>query len=125
MVYFYNPNPTKSKDANDCVIRAFAFFFGISWEDAFLDLVKWCISKGLVRFNYRSVYTQYLLDKGFKKKKAPSKGLTIGDFCANYAHSRKVYIVSLPRHLSIVFDQDIFDIFDCSNMVMDGYWAKQ
>ena len=43
---FLNLNPLKRR-TGDCVFRALAFFFGISWREALDDLVGWAADRGL------------------------------------------------------------------------------
>ena len=121
---YYNPNPVNRIDGYDCVVRAFAFFFGVTWMRALFDIVTWCANRGLVRFNYRSSYNVYLEEKGFKRHKPPKKGLSVGQFRDEYADVYKTYIVSGPHHLTIINNKDILDISDCSEMKMDGYWVR-
>lgn len=120
---YHNLNP-KGIHTRDCVIRAFAFFFGVTWREAFLDLINWCADRGRVDFNYRSAYYDYLKEKGYPKHKAPEKGMTVEDFRDRYAKEGKTYIIQGKRHLTIISDQTIYDIGDCSLMVMDNYWER-
>lgn len=92
---FLNLNPLKRR-TGDCVFRALAFFFGISWREALDDLVGWAADRGLTSFNYRSTYNGYLLEKGYARHRAPRKGLTVSEFCAEYAERGKKYILSCP-----------------------------
>ena len=121
---YYNPNPAGRTDANDCVVRALAFFFGVTWMKAFFDIATWCANQGLVRFNYRSAYNAYLKETGYERRRPPDKGISVGQFRDEYAEEGRIYIVSTPRHLSVVSDKTLFDIGDCSNMAMDGYWIR-
>ena len=124
---FLNLNPLK-RWTGDCVFRALAFFFGISWREALDDLVGWAADRGLTSFNYRSTYNGYLLEKGYARHRAPRKGLTVSEFCAEYAERGKKYILSCPRHLTVVewpkYVDECFivDTWDCSDKVVDGYW---
>lgn len=122
--YYYNPNPLKIH-TGDCVIRAFAFFFGVTWRKAFLDLIEWCADRGLVKFNYRSVYGKYLEEKGFARNKAPEKGISVARFRDNYADINKIYIIQCPRHLTIIHQKNIIDTFDCSDRTVEGYWERK
>ena len=122
--YYINPNP-KGLHTRDCVIRAFAFFFGTTWREAFMDLINWCAERGLVDFNYRSVYNEYLKEKGYNRRSCPEKGMTVSQFMTDFADDNAVYIVSCKqRHLTIVHNKDVLDTFDCRQMTVDGYWRK-
>lgn len=121
--YYWNPNP-KKLHTDDCVIRAFSYFFGITWRKSFFDLIEWCADRGLVKFNFRSVYNKYLEEKGYLRHKAPFKGITVGRFRDEYAKEGKCYIISCKRHLTIIHDKALIDIGDCSDIEMDGYWLR-
>lgn len=120
---YYNPNP-KGLHTNDCVVRALTFFLGMSWRGAFLDIINWCADNGVVEFNRRTQYNKYLEEKGYKRQKAPRKNLTVGEFWEYFAEYDKTYIVSMPRHLTIISNRHIYDIGDCSHKKMDGYWVR-
>lgn len=120
---YYNPNP-KGLHTGDCVVRALAFFFGLSWEGAFLDIISWCIEGGVVDFNRRSIYNRYLAAKGFPRHRAPARGMTVREFCERFAKPGMTYIVSMHRHLTIVSGRVNCDIGDCSMKIVDGYWER-
>ena len=119
---YYNPNP-KGLHTNDCVVRALTFFLGLSWRGAFMDIISWCADNGVVEFNRRTQYNRYLESKGYKKHRSPR--CTVKDFCEQFAEPGVTYIVSMPRHLTIVSDRVNYDIGDCSQKIIDGYWEKK
>lgn len=121
---YYNPNPD-GDFMNDCVIRAYAFFFGVSWKKAFLDAMQFCAERGLVRFNFPSVFNKYLESKGYKRHRTPRRGMTVGQFRDEFAVEGKCYIVSCPRHFTVVFQKDIVDIADCSKLRVIAYWESE
>ncbi len=120
---YFNLNP-KGLRTSDCVIRAFAYFLDMGWREAFIDLFTWCADRGIVTFNYRSTYYQYLKEKGYPKHKAPRKGITVAQFADEYAKENIIYILQGKRHLTIISNKCIFDIGDCSEMVVDAYWER-
>ena len=120
---YFNPNP-KGIHTNDCVVTALSFFFGMSWRGAFLDIINWWADHGVVEFNRRTQYNKYLEEKGYKRHTPPRKNLTVGEFREHWAEYGKTYIVSMPRHLTIISNRKICDIGDCSKRKMDGYWEK-
>ena len=65
---YCNFNP-KQLHTNDCMVRALAYFFGVSWRKAFLDIIEWCADRGWVDWNYRSKYNVYLAERGFERHK--------------------------------------------------------
>ncbi len=121
---YYNPNPKGLTNANDCVVRALAFFFGYTWNKAFFEILNWCAYRGLVRWNYPSIYTKYMKEMGYTRHRAPLKGITVGQFRDKYADINKTYIIYCHRHLTVISQKDILDLGDCSEMVMNGYWER-
>ena len=120
---YYNPNP-KNLHTVDCVVRALTAFLNMSWRNAFLDIINWCADRGRVNFNYRSSYNEYLKEKGYERHKKPRKNVSVGEFVEYFAEYGKVYIVSMPRHLTLVINRRLCDIWDCSSKKMDGYWVR-
>lgn len=121
---YYNLNPLQNH-TGDCVVRAFAFFFGIPWKRAFLDLIMYCADKGVVNFNYRSTYYGYLREKGYAKIKPPFREKTsVGEFCENIAKEGKTYLVQIKRHMTIVCNRDVYDTWDCRSKDVDFYWER-
>lgn len=121
---YYNLNPLQNH-TGDCVVRAFAFFLGIPWKRAFLDLIMWCADRGVVNFNYRSTYYDYLKEKGFVKKKLPFKSkITVGEFCERIAEEGKTYLIQVKRHMTIVCERDVLDVWDCRDREVEFYWER-
>lgn len=118
---YYNPNENGDYQ-HDCVIRAYSFFFGKTWKEAFLDAMQFCAEHGLVRFNFPSVFNKYLESKGHKRHRTPRKGMTVGQFRDEFAVDGKCYIVYCPRHFTVIFRKEIVDIGDCSRLKVIAYW---
>jgi hypothetical protein len=120
---YYNMNP-KQLHTNDCMVRALAYFFGVTWRKAFLDIIEWCANRGWVDWNYRSKYYIYLSERGFERHKAPEKDMTVGKFCDEFAKEGKVYMVQVKRHMTIIDNKEINDTWDCSESVVENYWVR-
>ena len=120
---YYNPNQ-KGDYTHDCVIRAYAYFFGVTWENAFHDTMQFCLERGLVRFNFPCVYNKYLENKGYKRHRVPRKGMTVGQFRDEFAEADKKYILSCPKHFTVISQKDIIDIGDCSELRVIAYWER-
>lgn len=123
--YIYcNLNP-KKKRTGDCVVRAFAFFFGVSWTKAFFDVIMFCAENGVVSFNYRKTYYKYLQEKGYVKRVLPFKPkISVGEFCEKIAEEGKTYLIQVPRHMTIVCNCDVYDTWDCRKEKVDYYWVR-
>ncbi len=125
----YNINPL-GRRTGDCVYRALAVFLDISWRQAVNDLVHRAADRGLTNFNYRSTYNEFLKEKGFIRHRTPEKGITVEQFIDRFAEKDKTYILSCPRHLTIVHSDDancipyLVDTWDCRSRIVDGYWVK-
>ncbi len=123
-IYTYkNLNP-QQKRTGDCVVRAMAYFFGVDWRTAFYSLITYCADHAVVTFNYRSTYTAFLKEKGYRRMRAPEKGMTVGRFRDEYAEEGKMYLLQVPRHLTIIDDRVLIDTWDCSDRKLEGYWMK-
>ncbi len=127
--YIANMNPLHRR-TGDCVYRALAVFLDTTWREALDELVGWAADKGLTNFNFRSTYNAFLLEKGYARHRAPRKGMTVREFIDEFAQQGKTYIVSCPRHLTIVKSVSwitvpyLVDTWDCRDRVVDGYWEK-
>ncbi len=121
---YYNLNPLQNH-TGDCVVRAFAFFLGITWKRAFLDLIMWCADKGVVNFNYRSTYYGYLREKAYVKHKQLSRQkVSVGEFCEKIAAEGKTYLIQVKRHMTIVSNRDVYDTWDCRDKLVEFYWVR-
>lgn len=120
---YCNFNP-KQLHTNDCLVRALAYFFGVSWRKAFLDIIEWCADRGWVDWNYRSKYNVYLAERGYERHKTPERGMTVGRFCDEFAEEGKVYMVQVKRHMTIVHNKEINDTWDCSDRIVEYYWVR-
>lgn len=127
---YINLNPLK-KRTGDCVYRAFSYFLSIPWRQVVNELVSFAADRGLTNFNYRNTYNEFLKEKGYVRHRSPQKGITVAEFCDKYAEKDKRYILSCPRHLTIVDwlpwkgQSVVFDTWDCRNKPVDGYWERE
>lgn len=126
MDYIYlNKNPY-NKHVNDCVYRALAYFFNTTWKAAVKAMVYHAIKDGNVNFNYTTNIVDYIEDRGYKRYKAPRKGMTVKEF-GEQTKPGEVYLVyvSKPQHLTIIDGGVLFDTWDCSYCAMDYYFKKE
>ena len=124
--HFYNKNP-KGRINGDCVIRAVATFFDITWEECVCEMTECGLKRGLI-LNDRKNIKNYLASKGFSKQPQPRKPdgtkYTAGEFCRELAKKNKRYILSLAGHLVVVVNGKLWDIWDCSDRCVGNYWVK-
>ena len=126
MEYIYhNMNPF-GKHVRDCVYRAVAYFFNWRWSMAVVRVVRHATLSGSVNFNYTTNIVDFMENQGYKRHKPPRKGMTVGEF-GDLAKPNEVYMVyvSKPKHLTIIDDCKLMDIWDCRDCVIGWYFKKE
>lgn len=119
--YVYKNNNPHLLRCNDCLIRAVAHFFDISWEEAFDELHK--IAKK-IKFTSTSNKTEETLfkQKGYIKVIDNTKGKKIGDV----SFEEKTFVsVSNEGHVVIVDSNNLYDTWDCRKEKIDYYYIKE
>lgn len=122
---YYNANPY-DKHVRDCVYRAISYFFNIRWRDAVRKIVYHAIKDGNVNFNYTTNIVDFMENQGYKRYKVPRKGMTVREF-GDQANPNEVYLVYVvkPKHLTIIDNCNLIDIWDCRDCVMGWYFKKE
>lgn len=126
----YNKNPmrTEKKKWNraDCVVRAVAYVFNISWLDAYNLLCN----KGAEMYevpNSQMVYEAVLKEHGYVKVSCPAvkgkKRMTVEDFCKKKMYGR--YFLSVANHVTAVEDGVCYDVWNPANKVVYSYWMEK
>lgn len=117
-----NVNP-KGNTTGDCVIRATALYLGKSWEEVYTDLCKLGMEMSTLPNSpdvYKVYYKKHGLtyvscSKNLKGKKRPKvKEL-----------SKEEGIFRVANHLTVAKGGDYFDIWDCGDSAVYGYWTKK
>lgn len=117
----YNQNPSKAR-IGDCVIRAIAKVFDISWIDAFLRLT----TQAMLMYDLPSanrVWGEYLHDNGFRRYVIPDTCpdcYTVKDFCRD--HPRGTFVLALDSHVVAVIDGSYYDTWDSGDESPNYYW---
>ena len=120
MFIYHNQNP-KGLRVSDCVIRAISLASGIDyntiWKKLYycgklLDCDPFCLN----------CYS-FLLNDYFKYPKVNAKNLTIKEF--SETHPKGIYLVRVSSHISVVYDSNIIDIWDCSNEIITDCWKTK
>ena len=121
---YFNKNPY-NKHVGDCVYRAIAYFFNEPWKNSVMRAVRNAIVDGCVNFNYTTNIVSLMEKNGYKRIKVHRKGLTVRDF-GEFTKKGETYMVHIvkPRHMTIIDDCDLYDIWDCRDCVMDYYFKK-
>ena len=123
---YFNLNPYQLH-VRDCVYRGVAYFLNETWKSAVKRMVNHAIKDGNVNFNYTTNIVDCMENQGYKRFKAPEKGITVGRFGDVYAKTDKVYMIHIkkPQHITIIDDRQLMDIWDCRECVMDWYFERQ
>lgn len=110
---YVNVNPHNRK-SGDCVVRAVAYFCGVSWEQAVRDLTEVGLKHGYLANDMKTV-EKYLLSKGYIKQPQPRKSdgtkYTVAEFVKKF--NTGVYLINMANHESIVDHGVNIDIWDC------------
>lgn len=122
---FRNPNPTKSVNCGDCVVRAISIALDLSWDVVYNDLCQ--LGSQLKRMpNDRQNYRTYLTNCGMVRtgisNKKGSKRPTVDSFAAS--HKKGIYILEVAHHIVTVRDGHYYDTWDCGDKCLYGYWAN-
>ncbi|MCR5504071.1 MAG: hypothetical protein K6E94_00595 [Elusimicrobiaceae bacterium] len=98
-----------------------------TWKNAVMRLVRNAIVDGLVNFNYTTNIVKFMEKWEYKRHKAPRKGMTVREFGEEFAKKNEVYMIHVvkPRHITIIDDGDLMDIWDCRDCEMDWYFKKE
>lgn len=115
---FYNINPLGAIE-EDCVIRAISLALKEDYDLIYhkLELIGELYE---CEFLCKSCYG-CLLDDVYELDRIESfNGLTINEFlniCDN-----STYLVRVQGHLTCIIDKCIYDLWDCSNEIIDTIW---
>ena len=125
MFEYFNPNPRNIKNIGDCTVRAVSKALGISWNNAFIDLVLQAyILADMPSSN--AVVNSYLIANGFRKYAIDGSCpdcYTVRDFAAD--HPKGTYILGTGTHVVAVVDGTYFDSFDSGDAIIQYYYEKE
>ena len=126
MEYIYHNRNPFDKHVRDCVYRAVAYFFNWRWSMAVVRVVRHATLSGSVNFYYTTNIVDFMENQGYKRHKPPRKGMTVEEF-GDLAKPNEVYLVyvSKPKHLTIIDDCKLMDIWDCRDCVIGWYFKKE
>lgn len=114
---YLNVNPLDMKES-DCVVRAISSASGYSYAEIqdklyyiskIFDCDELCVS-----------CYKHLLENVFKYDREYCRGMTTREFCEEHPYG--IYIVRMNGHLSMIYNGDIYDIWDCSNEILTDAW---
>lgn len=115
---FLNVNPLNKKEL-DCVCRAISL--GLN-EDYYVIEEKLKLVAKLFECQTLCVCCyRYLLDNVYDLQRIEDcKGMTIKEFIKHFP--KGVYIIRVEGHATCVIDGICYDIWDCTNEIVDIVW---
>lgn len=124
MFEYFNPNPRNSNNIGDCTVRAVSKALGISWNNAFIDLVLQAyILADMPSSN--AVMDSYLRANGFRKYVIDNSCpdcYTIKDFVRD--HPTGIYIIGTGTHVVASINGRYFDTTDSGDLTPIYYYQK-
>lgn len=120
MFIYYNVNP-EGKKVSDCVIRAISLASGLPYR--IIEDKLYYSSKLLECDMFCLNCYSFLLDDYFKYPRINARGMTVREFSQIY--KKGVYLVRMKGHISVIWDSNIIDIWDCSNEIITDCWKTK
>lgn len=114
---YYNVNPT-GETLPDCVTRAISLATGIDYYD-----VSYLLKKIGDIYSCDELCVccySYLLNNLFKFKRHKGNGNRIKDIIEE--HNNDVLIIRIEGHLTCSMYGIVYDIWDCTDELVDIYW---
>lgn len=114
---YYNRNPDGDTES-DCVTRAISLASGLPYQEIRKKLYH--VSK---LYNCERLCVccyRHLLDDIFEYERVNGEGYLVGDFADLNPYG--IYLLRVDGHLTISYDGDIYDIWDCRNSVITDAW---
>jgi hypothetical protein len=121
----YNEHPY-GYTIDDCVLRAIATYFDISWEQAYLMVVAKGYEMKLFPTNMNLVWESMLLDRGLTKYYVPNTCpmcVTVEKFANDHPHGS--YILGTTTHAIAVINGSYYDTWDSGQEYPVYYFAKK
>lgn len=118
----YNAN-SNDKYVGDCVPRSLCLAFGEDYNDVRRDLNRIVRNKfPWAKFNYSSVFEEYLKQRNIRFNNYPDEGTTEDEFCDQHPEGTYLLLTGDDKHAAkgssthmvCVIDGDIYDSWDSS-----------
>lgn len=116
MYKYYNANPNKYSDIEDCTIRAISVAEGISWDKAYIQLSNNARHLRLMMSSIEAV-EKYLDNKYIREFISEE---TVGEFIINHPYG--TFLITMPGHITVLKDGINYDTFDCSERTIWSAW---
>ena len=123
----YNANPKRRK-TDDCYVRALSLALDKNYADVLKDLCNISIEISY-SVNSKECIKEYLSRMGIKMEKMPRRKdntrYTTKEFADELAKPRKIYVLSLAKHLTCIKNKNLYDTWNCGNKSVGNYWIIQ
>lgn len=121
---YYNPNPKKI-ETGDCVVRAICKATGKDWDTVYQELVEIGFELKVMP-NSDTAWKHYLSQHGFIEHKISNKKGTKRPTVASFArtHPKGTFILRIANHIVTCVDGYYFDIWDCGDSSLYGFWER-
>ena len=120
---YYQPN---THVCGDCAIRAITKVTGLTWRDAYLEACNATV-KDMYTFNETAGMKIYMKTKGFEwvpiTPKGGEKRPTVAEFAKEHVDGK--YILLVSNHFVAAVGGNYYDIWDCGDKSLYGYWFKK
>lgn len=123
----YNANPKERTNVGDCVIRALSKATGKSWDEVYDEL--YIIGKKKKRMmNDPHTYKEFLKNNNFTlcpaARDEDGKMISVKEF-SNNVNADTMYVIHTRKHLTVVFNGDIYDTWDTSYEKAGKFYSKR
>lgn len=122
MFEYYNPNPY-NKRVGDCSVRAVSKALGLTWEQAYAQIILEGFAQGDVPSS-NAVWGEVLRNNGFIRaidNSCPGC-ITVGDFAKEHPHG--IFVLAVPNHVVTIKDGIIYDTWDSSDSAVLYYFKE-
>lgn len=117
MFNYINVNPLAIEES-DCVTRAISLATGYSYAE--IQDKLYYISELLECESLCVCCYAHLLSEVFQYDKVYCHNMTVQEFA--YKHPYGLYIIRMPGHLSVLYNGEVQDIWDCSGEILTDVW---
>lgn len=113
----------KNRKTTDCVQRAISLASGKSYEQVINDGVAIWLKTGYElgdKKNYQKLLEQYGFTKQPQPRKLDDTKYRVKEI--NQLIGGRLAVITMAHHLSVYFDGEIHDIWDCGNKSIGNYY---
>lgn len=121
---YYNPNPMKH-DTGDCVVRSLCKATDKDWDTVYRELFDIGFELKVMPSSDET-WKKYLEQHGFIQHKVSnrkgSRRPTVNGFATN--NKSGTFVLRIANHVVTCVDGYYYDLWDCGDSSVYGYWEK-